>query len=102
VVVVRGRLRLHRAFSLLAVLAILGLWAAQSVLHEHADHADHHDCPVCQVAQHHGAVVVAPIPAPAHAPVCVSWLPASDTDLNIDEPCRSTQSPRGPPSSSLI
>jgi hypothetical protein len=101
-VVVWGRLRLHGALLLLAVVAVLSLWTAESVWHEHADHADHHDCPVCQVTQHHGAVVVAPIRAPAHAPVCVAWLSASDTDLTIDEPCRSAGSPRGPPSSSLI
>jgi hypothetical protein len=100
-VIVRGRLRLHRALSLLAILAVLSLWTAESVWHEHADHADHHDCPVCQVAQHHGAVVVAPVPAPAHTRVCVSWLSTLDTDSDIEDPCRPGPAPRGPPPFSL-
>ena len=99
--IVRGGLRLHRVLSLVAVLAVLGLWTAETVWHEHADHADHHDCPVCQVAQHHGAAVAAPFLVPAHALVCVSWLPAFDTDPMIEDPCRPGPSPRGPPPFSL-
>ena len=98
---VRGRIRLHRAPALLAVLAVLCLWTVESVSHEHADRRDHHDCPVCQVAQHNGAAVVAPFVAPASVPVCVSWLPTLDTDPDIGEPCRPGPSPRGPPSYSL-
>ncbi len=101
VAIVRGGLRLHRVLSLLAVLAVLGLWTAEAVWHEHADHADHHDCPVCQIAQHHGAAFVAPVVVSTFAPVCVSGLPASDTDLDIDEPCVPGPSPRGPPTFSL-
>jgi hypothetical protein len=88
--------------SLLAVVAVLTLWTAESVWHEHADHADHHDCPICQVAQHYGALVVVLPPSPAFVPVLVSWLPTTGAGLSIDEPCRRGASPRGPPPFSLL
>jgi hypothetical protein len=79
--------------SLLAVLAVCWLWTAES-LHRHADGGEHPDCLACQVFHHGGATVV--------APVGVSWLSPHDRNASLDERSRSAQSPRGPPSFSLI
>lgn len=96
-----GRLRLRRALSVLAVLAVCWLWTAES-LHQHADGREHPDCLACQVFHHGGAAVVAPVVARGSAPVRVSWLSTLDRSASIVEPCPSVRSPRGPPAFSLI